>query len=88
LTYLDLVKNDFTTLPPALASATALRKLGLGINPELAVTAEDVNSILLRMPNLEQLQVAQTNTAPAVEEYLERRLPGVNLPEDFPMLGW
>ena len=52
---LDLARNSFVRLPPALATATSLRELSLAQCCQLVFSAVDFRSTLLCLPRLRQL---------------------------------
>ena len=58
LSSLDLSLNGFATLPAALSLATSLRQLSLSGNTRMGPTAQQLRTLLSRLPLLEQLDVS------------------------------
>ncbi|PSC72329.1 Small GTP-binding [Micractinium conductrix] len=58
---LSLEDNQFTTLPPALATATALTRLALSGNSELRASDAELCQALLPMAGLQALGVCETS---------------------------
>ena len=50
--------NGFATLPAALSLATSLRQLSLSGNTRMGPTAQQLRTLLSRLPLLEQLDVS------------------------------
>ena len=61
---LSLEGNKLRSVPAALAQATALERCCLGGNSELALSAHDVDAVLLRLPCLADLELWGTATRP------------------------
>jgi len=73
---LRLCGNDLSHLPPAIAGASWLRKLGLDNNP-LQLSLDDLEGVLARLPCLRKLDLGlPENATPAcVLRALRRHLP-------------
>jgi len=76
---LGLPHNRFDRLPWELAAATNLRCLDLLRNYDLALTVDDVDSILGRMPHLTDLRLGFSQTPAPVLWHLCRRMPQLNI---------
>lgn len=79
LTHLDLSRNAFRHLPPALASAAALQHLLLSGNTGLELTGDDVSGggVLARLPHLERIELdaeAASCMPASVRQFLGSRL--------------
>lgn len=79
---LDLSDNRLQRLPSVLATATALTDLLLGGNPNLAVSHDDVRSVLAALPALASLTVARGVLGDRVVERISKLLPGLTVWEE------
>jgi hypothetical protein len=81
LTELDLGSNALTRLPPALHTATALRRLLAGHNSELEATQAEAEAFLLALHHLERVDLAGTAIASEVAQQLADSLAARRLHE-------
>jgi hypothetical protein len=63
LTQLTLAGNHLDALPPGLAAASGLRVLDLACNYHFQLGEEDARELLLWLPQLTWLSVAQTRAS-------------------------
>jgi Leucine-rich repeat (LRR) protein len=69
---LDLSKNYFGELPPALTAATSLSELSLDMNDELEVSPAELKAVLACMPGLEALSLSE-HLEPALADICDAR---------------
>ncbi len=76
---LDLDVNWFSTLPRALAGATALTCLSLRNNEELEFKQSDVEDVLAHLPRLAELRVWGSGYSHYLHEGLQASLPQLTI---------
>lgn len=76
ITWLSLQHNNFTALPPALATATSLEGLDLSNCTALQLGPADVDALLAGKPQLRHLALAGS-ALPAAAEHLLQTAPQV-----------
>ncbi|KAL4442675.1 hypothetical protein ABPG77_006669 [Micractinium sp. CCAP 211/92] len=70
----DLSRNSFTRLPPALLGASALEGLELSGCRQLTLTAEEAEQLLQALPRLRVVELGGTASEPEVVAQLEHGL--------------
>lgn len=79
LHHLDLSRNKFAHLPPALSAATALTCLTLSGNRKLRLREAD-EAVLLALPRLQRLEInGIAAAAPALLQQLGQHLPRLRI---------
>ncbi len=76
---LELVRTSFSRVPPALSTATSLRELSLTDNPQLVLSIEDVQSVLMRLPRLQHLYLDVERTQEHVSALLAHAMPQLQI---------
>ncbi|KAL4425332.1 hypothetical protein ABPG75_009348 [Micractinium tetrahymenae] len=77
---LTLRGSSLSSLPPALLAATRLRRLAFPATyPRMSVTRADVDGILLRLPQLERVDLTGARLAPATAIHLARAAPHLEI---------
>lgn len=87
LVLLDLTRNNLSRLPPALATATSLRELSLAEIYDLALTDDDVDTLLC-LPFLRRLYLDVTKTPAYVLAGLLRAAPELQIAERWRSIEW
>lgn len=78
LEVLDLGRNSWARVPPALAAATSLTDLSLANNPSLVWSSADVDT-LSQMPRLRRLHLDDSSVPEHLLGLLSQRMPHLQI---------